>query len=186
MKKKIKHIIMMILIIISFFYGIYVFLKCMISLIFDIKSDIMYFVKNLNEELLLQIFQIILLFIIIMGIIVFILFCLYKKDDIFIYITIILTIPMLPYLYIKEKRKDELINYRCEIKELIDCVNYFSDENLKTISKDEFYYMFIEKVNEQNERLHNIKKKIDKRYNIFNIIIQIFILFCGILSSLLF
>lgn len=104
----------------------------------------------------------------------------HKKDDFFYFVASILCSPS-DYIY--KRRKKQLLVYRNEIKELIDSINYFSNIDSKDYTKEDFW-KFVDDVTKQNERLEENRKLIEKQNDRINIVIQIFILYCGIITSL--
>lgn len=105
-----------------------------------------------------------------------------KRDDFFYFIASLLSCPS---NYIYEKRKKQLLNYCNEIKELRKSIIYFTKIDEDTLSKEDFL-KFIDTVSKQNERLEKNRTALEKQNDKINIFVQLFILCCGVITSLLF
>lgn len=157
-------------------YIIVRFIQAIIKLVFDIIDLVNDLSKNSLYENLENIgFTVFMLFVI-----CFVIFLWDKRDDLFYFIASILSKPS-EYFY--KKRKKQLINYRNEIRELLDSINYFTNIDSKEISKDDFW-KFADDIARQNKRLEQNRKLLEKQDNKFNILIQLFILCCGVFASL--
>lgn len=104
-----------------------------------------------------------------------------KRDDFFYFVAFVLSKPS-EYFY--NRKKKQLLNYRLEIKELVASIEYFSQIDSETITKEEFW-KFAEDVSKQNERLEKNRVMLERQDNRINFLIQIFILICGVITSLL-
>lgn len=103
-----------------------------------------------------------------------------KRDDFFYFIASILSSPS-EYIYKKKKKK--LLNYHNEIRELVDSINYFSNIDSNNFSKKDLL-KFEDDVAKQHERLEKNRESLEKQNDKINIIVQIFILCLGIITSL--
>lgn len=104
-----------------------------------------------------------------------------KRDDFFYFVASMLSKPS-EYFY--NRKKKQLLNYRLEIKKLVASIEYFSQIDSETITKEEFW-KFAEDVSKQNERLEKNRVMLERQDNRINFLIQIFILICGVITSLL-
>lgn len=158
-------------------------IKAIIKIVTDIKEII----KEINDFYSFFIFVFVfILTILFIKLIIYVVNNWGRKDDFFFFIVNILNSPS---NYIYEKRKNELINYRNEVKQLTDYIEYFSTitskETNKEISNEEFL-LFVEKVKAQNEFLEKNRRKLEKEDNKINIFIQVLFLLLGIISTLFF
>lgn len=103
-----------------------------------------------------------------------------KRDDFFYFIASILSSPS---EYIYKKKKNKLLNYHNEIRELVDSINYFSNIDSNNFSKKDLL-KFEDDVAKQHERLEKNRESLEKQNDKINIIVQIFILCLGIITSL--
>ena len=104
-----------------------------------------------------------------------------KRDDFFYFVASMLSKPS-EYFY--NRKKKQLLNYRLEIKKLVASIEYFSQIDSETITKEEFW-KFADDVSKQNERLEKNRVMLERQDNRINFLIQIFILICGVITSLL-
>lgn len=104
-----------------------------------------------------------------------------KRDDFFYFVASILSKPS-EYFYIR--KKEQLLNYRSEIKKLVASIEYFSNIDSEKITKEDFW-KFAEDVSRQNERLEKNRIMLEQQDNRINIWIQLFILICGVMTSLI-
>ncbi len=141
----------------------------------EIIYDLVYLAKMLYEEPLITIFS--------FGFVILLIYIILswdKRDDFFYFVVSILSSPS---EYIYKRRKKQLLNYHKEIKELIDSIYYFSSIDSKNFSKEDFW-KFADDISKQNERLEKNRKSLEKQNNRINIVVQLFILCCGIITSL--
>lgn len=103
-----------------------------------------------------------------------------KRDDFFYFVASILSSPS---EYIYKKRKKQLLNYHNEIKELVDSIYCFSNIDSKKFSKKDFL-KFADDISKQNERLEKNRQSLEKQNDRINMVVQVFILCCGIITSL--
>lgn len=111
---------------------------------------------------------------------IYIIFSWDKRDDFFYFVASILSSPS---EYIYKKRKKQLLNYHNEIKELINSIYYFSSIDSKNFSIEDFW-KFADDISKQNERLEKNRKSLEKQNDRINIVVQLFILCCGVITSL--
>ncbi len=103
-----------------------------------------------------------------------------KRDDFFYFVASILSSPS---EYIYKKRKKQLLNYHNEVKELVDSIYRFSNIDSNNFSKEDFL-KFADDISKQNERLEKNRQSLEKQNDRINMAVQIFILCCGIITSL--
>ncbi len=183
MKEKVKKIIFYIVFIIMLLYPIYLLIMCILDIFYDIISgivQIVHFIKNFSIDLLIETFKTLFFTALVIGISFLVIYLWTKRDDIFMYIIFIF---MIPYLYVYEQRQKKLQEYRDDLYDLYDCVNNLSNENLNIIPIEDLDHL-LEKSYQLSEKYNQNKKRNDKIYNIFNFIIQIFILCCSVLFSI--
>ena len=174
MKKKLNPFFLLACILIISILGTFIYF--IIEFIIEIIDDISKLIENFNFQTLWAIIMTIAF----LWLIIFILKNWGKRDDFFLFVVSILNSPS-DYIY--EKRKNALINYRNEVKQLSEYIYYFSSLSSKEISSEEFS-LFLEKVKLQNEFLEKNRKKLESKDNKINIFIQVLFLLLGILTTL--
>lgn len=150
---------------------IIVFIKAIIGIIYDLA----YIVKLFFEAPLAALSSIS-----VTVLIFYIVFSWDKRDDFFYFIASILSSPS-EYLY--KRRKKQLINYRDEIKELRDLIDHIADKDRKDLSGEDFWKL-VEATSRQNERLEKNRAGLEKKNDRINLLIQVLILCCGVVTSL--
>ncbi|MCM1064005.1 MAG: hypothetical protein NC420_05915 [Eubacterium sp.] len=165
-------IILMVFILACIVPTIIFFIRAIITTIYNMID----FIKMFIEMPLITtlIFGVVILF-------MRVVFSWHKRDDFFYFVASILSSPS-EYFY--KKKKKQLLSYRDEIKELIDSVTYFSNIDPENFSKEDFW-KFADDISKQNERLERNRRSLEKKDDKINIAVQLFILCCGVITSLL-
>lgn len=154
------------------------FIYFIFNFIIEIIGDISELIKNFS----IHTFWAIIFTIVLLLLIIYVVNNWERRDDFFLFIVSILNSPL---NYIYEKRKNKLINYRDEVKELTEYIKYFSIIISKGVSNEEFL-LFVEKVKDQNELLEKNREKLEKEDSKINLFIQVFFLLCGVVTTLFF